>query len=336
MKFRTVMLAAGVCGALIGAENLVKNGDFSAGNQNWKSAQYRGGKPFHTFADGKLIVSGNAASRNNNFATLIQPLPKLEAGKTYLLTATADAKIASPVRKSVWIKIRQVSPDNRTLSYNGIDVGLRDVGPKQYSAWLQPSEKAASFVFYVTGINLADDDTVTVSDIRLVPIDVPQDVPGNMVKNGNFTAPTLKPWSINARKVKNAPFAVSVDPDTGVATIKVSGDPENKQKAFMTMVQPLPQLEQGRRYRISAKIKAGIAAARGKSVGSLVRQINAENKSICYEGISIPLAREGWVDYGRDFTPNAKAVKYQLYITNCNLGDGETVQIRDVVLVPAE
>ena len=336
MKIWAFALAAGVCCALNAAENLVKNGDFSAGNRDWRSPQYTGGKPFHTFADGKLLVSGNPAAKNNGFAALIQGLPKLDVGQTYLLVATVDAKVADPAKKAMWIKVRQVLDNKQTLRYDGIDVSLKTPGPRQYTARFRPSEKAAGFVFYITAANLADDDVVTVSNVRLVPITLPPPVPGNLAQNGDFSAPTLKPWWVNARPAKTAPFSVETDPETGIATLKVCGDPKNKQKAFLTLVQNLPELQQGKRYRISAKVKAGIAAARGKSVGVLVREVQGANQSLGYQGISVPLAREGWMELGRDFTPNAKAVKHQLYITNCNLAEGDTVLIRDVTLTPVE
>ena len=336
MKLWAWMSAVLLTCALCGAENLIKNGDFANGGKNWNSAQYKGGKKFHTFEDGKLLVSGNPESKFNKFATLVQALDKLDPQQDYLLTATLEVNAVHEEGKAMWIRVREANAEGKTIRYAGFNIDLKKQGPAKYAARIRPTAQAASFTMYIAGLNLGADDRISVGEVKLVPVEAAKPVAGNLVQNGDFSNPALLPWRPSTRKVKNEPFEVIADPETGKGVLQVNGDPENKRASFMTMIQPLPELKAGQKYRLSANFSAGLAAPKGKSVSVRVREIDADGKSIGYVGVIAWLSRKGWLEQTKEFTPNPKAVKFQLYITSCNLADGDTVLVRDIVLVPVE
>ena len=336
MKSWTLMLAAGLIGALCGAENLIKNGNFADGGKNWNSAQYKGGKKFHTFESGKLLVSGNPESKFNKFATLVQTLDKLDPRQDYLLTATLESNATAADGKALWIRVREADAQNKTLRYAGISADLRKQGEAKYAVRIRPSENAATFTMYIAGLNLGADDKILIREVKLVPVEAVKPVAGNLVRNGDFSNPALLPWRPSARKVKNEPFEVIADPETGKSLLRINGDPENKRANFLTLIQPLPELKAGQKYRLSASFSAGLAAPKGKSVSVRVREIDANDKTVGYVGVGAWLNRKGWWEQTREFTPSPKAVKHQLYVISCNLADGDTVLVRDIVLLPVE
>lgn len=336
MKSFAWMSAVVLTCALCGAENLIKNGDFAAGGKNWNSAQYKGGKKFHTFEGGKLLVSGNPESKFNKFATLVQTLDKLDPQQDYLLTATLEANVTDADGKALWLRVREANAENKTIRYAGVNADLKKQGEAKYAVRIRPSANAATFTMYIAGLSLGADDKILIREVKLVPVEAVKSVDGNLVQNGDFSAPTLLPWRPSARRVKNEPFEVIADPETGKSLLRVNGDPENKRATFLTLIQSLPELKAGQKYRLSASFCAGLAAPRGKSVTVRVREIDADGKSVGYVGVGAWLNRKGWWEQTKEFTPSTKAVKHQLYVTSCNLADGDAVLVRDIVLLPVK
>ena len=130
MKKLTTLFSAALCTvALCGAENLVKNGDFSGETlAPWTSPQ-RMKKVIHSLKDGKLVVTGDSQNKYNRELNCIQNLPALEIGKAYLLSGTAISKAAPKQGKSCRVNIRAINSKGGSIGYYGfvIDLSKKDI-----------------------------------------------------------------------------------------------------------------------------------------------------------------------------------------------------------------
>ena len=149
----------------------------------------------------------------------------------------------------------------------------------------------------------------------------------NFLRNGDFSQRSIAPW---------------VSPQTGykkVHTIKdgqlqITGDTKNKYNGFITLVQNLPDLEQGKQYLLRAKVKAGLQNVAGKYAKIVIRQADANGRGLGYSGITVDLSNNTWKDYTFVFTPHPQGVKFQLYIQSSNFGDDEFILVDDVEFGP--
>ena len=112
----------------------------------------------------------------------------------------------------------------------------------------------------------------------------------NFLRNGDFSQSSIAPWT---------------SPQTGykkIHTIKdghlqITGDTANKYNPLITLVQALPDLEQGKQYLLTAKVKAGLANTDNKFVKIVIRRVNAQGRSLSYNGITVDLSDATWKNY---------------------------------------
>lgn len=337
MKLFTILFAAAAATGLFGAENLVKNGDFSQQEKLWRSPQYTGGKKFHTFDGDKLIVSGNVKAQYNAFASLTQQLPELDPSKEYLLRCEITANVTDLNKKMFCVSVRHASAENKTLRYSEIRADLKKTATIPYAIKFRPTANAAQFYLYVISTNLADSDVVTVDNISLEELATAQSaVTGNLVQNGDFEAQSLKPWFSRVGKKNTAPFAVVTDPANANRILTVNGDPQNKYKNFLTLIQKLPPLMAGKKYQLKVRVKAGLENTVKKEVNIQVRESDMDNVTVAYTGIKANLAKPGWQEYTRTFIPRVEADNFELYVSSSQLAEGDTVCVDDIILVPVK
>ena len=327
-----ILLVAGVLGAVSGAENLIKNGDFSREGAEWRSPQYTGGRKFHTFRDGKLLISGNPEARYNSFVSLVQALPTLTPGREYLLTAAAETEVKDPTKKYLQIRVRQADDTGKTILYSGITVDLTQSGVRRYAAKFRPAPNAAKFTLYVISANFTAEDRAAVDDLSLTEQPVRPGAAENLVQNGDFEAPNLKPWKTDVGRAKTAPFTVVDDPETANRILSVNGDPTNRYAKFLALKQELPPLTAGKKYRLSARVKAGLKETAGKQVVVQVRESDMDNVTIVYDGFKVALDAPEWKEYQTTFIPRIEADKFQLYVRSTSLAEGDTVLVDEVTL----
>lgn len=337
MKFFTTAAAALVLTGICGAGNLVQNGDFAQGGNLWQSPQYTGGKKYHVFENGKLTVSGNQAGKYNAFVSLVQELPLLDPAQEYIISADVTANVPEIGKKYCWIKVRQANESNVTIAYSGFDVGLRNKNSKKYVAKFRPSGNAASFRLYVISANLSDSDQITVDNITLTPVNGKAAAGNaaaveNLVRNGDFETNSLAPWVSRVGKAQTAPFAIAPD-----GVLNINGDPANKYKAFLTLIQQLPPLQAGKKYQLSFRAKAGLSDVTKKSVAVQVRESDMDNITIVYDGVpQIALGKKDWQVYKVTFIPRVEADKFELYVRSTNLAQGDTVCVDDISIIPVK
>ena len=339
MKLFTTLCAAAALIGVCGAENLIKNGDFTQKESQWKSPQYFGGKKFHTFDGNTLTVSGNVNSKYNTFAALIQDLPELDPELEYIISADITANVADCTGKFVRINLRQADANDKTIRYSGIDTYLLDKNPRKYHAKFRIAPNSAKFRLYVMSANLSDTDQVIVDNICLTAIGgsgvVKSNAAANMVQNGDFESIQLAPWQSRVGKAKTAPFAIVSENFGNI--LSINGDPTNQYAKFLTLIQTLPQLQAGKKYQLSFRAKAGLANTAGKVVAIQIRESDMDNVTIVYDGVAgLNLNEAAWKEYKVTFIPRIEADKFELYIRSTNLADGDKVFVDDIALIPVK
>ena len=332
MKTSALLFAAAAFAGACGAENLVRNGDFAQEGKFWSSPQYTGGRKFHTFVRGQLEVSGVSAAKYNSFVTLVQRLPTLDPAKEYLLRAEVAVRIPDRSKKHFRLAVRHASEDGKSLLYSDLNPDFAAVGKRTYTIRFRPHPSAAAFYVYVISINLSDTDSATVDNISVTEAPVTAGESGNLVQNGDFEYPNLAPWVSRSGKAKNPPFAIVTDPETANRVLAVNGDPQNRNRGFLTLIQPLPPLMSAKKYRLKAKIRAGLADTVKKEVWVSVRESDMDGLTIVYDGIKADLSHGDWKEYTLVFVPNVEADKFQLYVRSTRLADGDAVLIDDISL----
>ena len=152
------------------AENPVKNGDFEAGLTGWSYATDRDvASTSIAFDDEKgkvLRLTGDPASRFNNFKTVINSLDKFPAGK-YTLSFDAAAKVAPPKNKAFYVRVREVNAKGGSIRYAGTAVNISKNGWQKYEVAITLSAKAAGYQLFISMQNFAADDEIMLDNITL-------------------------------------------------------------------------------------------------------------------------------------------------------------------------
>lgn len=330
MKFGSIFLCAVLC-VTVSAENLLKNGNFDSGDiRPWQCPQ-TGRKKVHTVAKGKLNVTGDKANKYQTF-NLIQVLPKLEAGRTYLLGAKVCSRVGSPAGKQMKIMLRQSDAANKTIVYDEAFVDLGKQTWQNCAVKVIPRSGVTKCEVYIQTSDLADDDVVLVDDVVFRPAPELKPTPGNMVINGDFEYFDLSPWQIPSQWKKDNFFTLGTETRFGSQCLMITGDPAHRYNKSLRMVQDLPELKQGQEYALSARVRAGLKNVDGKKVTIQVRQINAKGTTITYTGFELNLADDTWKYYETMFKPNNQSVKFQLYIVASGLDKDDIVAVDEIKL----
>lgn len=332
MKIGTWILGAVLCcGAAQAADNLLQNGDFASGDiKPWRCPQ-AGRKKVHTVVEGKLNVTGDKANKYQSFS-LIQQLPQLEPGKTYLLGAKICSRIKTPAGKQMKLMLRQSDSADKTLAYETAFVDLTNRTWHNYAVKVSPDPRAAKFEVYIQTTDFADDDTVFVDDVVFRPAPELKAAPGNAVLNGDFEYFDLSPWQIPNQWKKDNFFTLGTETRFGGQCLMISGDPAHRYNKGLRIVQDLPELKHGQEYVLSARVRAGLKNTAGKKVTIQVRQINAKGATNAYTGFEVNLADDTWKYYEKGFKPNNQSVKFQLYIVAAGLDRDDIVAVDEIKL----
>ncbi len=155
-----------------------------------------------------------------------------------------------------------------------------------------------------------------------------------MVRNGGFEngmADWTSPQRSGGRKAVH-----SIAPDTayGKSCLKAIGDTANKYNGFLTLIQPLPQMEPGVSCIFRTKVKPQVADPAGKKFQVVIRQENAAKAGLGYTGFTVNLSGKEWTTLEMPFKPHKNAVSFKLYLISCKLGDADSVLVDDLSILP--
>ncbi len=335
MKKLTTLFSAALCTvALCGAENLVKNGDFSGETlAPWTSPQ-RMKKVIHSLEDGKLVVTGDSQNKYNRELNCVQNLPALEVGKAYLLSGKAISKAAPQQGKSCRVNIRAINSKGGSIGYYGFVIDLSKKDLTEYNFVYIPKAGAVNHQLYIKSNNLGDDEQVIIDDLALTEVKKFEDDPNNLVKDGSFEDPVLFSWKTPQTGNDRHFFGISKDAASGNFSLRASGDTAFKYNNFLTIQQALPKVKKGQSYVLSAKYLCNIAVPGRKVVRIQIREVAPNGSTVKYSGGAINLHKSDFADYSYTFTPSDKAASWTLYISTTGLEREDSVIIDDVKLLP--
>ncbi|MBQ7208305.1 MAG: carbohydrate binding domain-containing protein [Lentisphaeria bacterium] len=329
--FKTSLLIAGILTvSVIYGANLVKNGDFSIHELSpWKTPQSRN---LHTVRGGKLQITGDPGNRYNAFISIVQDLPKLERGRSYLLSVKVLPQVKNTAGKWAKIAVRQADALNKTLTYSGKNVDFDDASPQTLYTIFTPNPQAEIFQLYIQTSALETDDLLTVDDVSLdFAPELKQD-PRNLVRNGDFEYFQLTPWKSHFLGRGDNFFRLSGDTAYGRQCLLVSGDKTHRNNGFITMIQDIPILDPEKEYVLSARIRAGLKETKGKKVEVSLRQISASGGTIRYTGIKADLSDDSWKYQEKVFKPSRLAASFQLYVIVSGLEKGDLAAVDEIKL----
>lgn len=336
MFLKTAFFCLNILGALMLSAadgNLVQNGDFESGElAPWKSAQ--GGNSLHKVIGKHLKITGDPANKYNTFITLVQPLPVLDMQKEYLLCARVRAEVAKMDGKRMEICVREADAENKTIAYRKCIVDLREKEWMPCSLLFKPNAEAKSFALYVVSSGFEAEDALWVDDIFLGFKPEMKGDETNFVVNGEFESPSLFPWKSGQQGDGKRLHRLSGNTRFDKQCLLVSGDPANKYNQFITLVQPLPELKPDGTYVLSARVRAGLADIKDKSLQINIREANAQGNSLQYVGFSVNLSDDVWKYYEKTIKPHKLAAQWQIYITSSKLDAGDEVLIDNVRFAP--
>ena len=151
--------------------NLVKNGNFESGLQEWSC----GGDLFRRSTSiafdekqGKVLrLTGDVASRFNKFKCVFQVLPALEKGKNYTLSFAMRGDFKSGTKMRFGVYVRELNNKQRTIRYVGKAITATQAEWQNVEYTFTPAKNAAGAMIYITCENLANNDVAMVDDIKL-------------------------------------------------------------------------------------------------------------------------------------------------------------------------
>lgn len=200
---------------VMGAGNLLKNGDFEQGSlTGWTSNQQGGGrvKLFEITtspAQGKyaLVCRGDQANKYNGFITLVQPLEvKVAEGGQYLFQGSVKPEVKPGAGKSFALAVRQVDGKGGSLSYVRIPVKLDAQEWTPYLKQFTVSPKAEALQMYLIASNLTGEDRVYVDNISFVSLDDSEK---------NFD-PSCGKSPVSKTTIQGNGLQMAIDQDTGL------------------------------------------------------------------------------------------------------------------------
>ncbi len=125
------------------------------------------------------------------------------------------------------------------------------------------------------------------------------------------------------------PYAEKIT-ENGVEILKMTGQPESKNNAWLTSIVPLPYEKIGKEFfRLSADIKTQNLG--GGEFWLVFREINADEKTLTYDGFQIKNDHD-WKNYTREIRLREGAVKIALYAVAKNLDKTGVAMVKNVTV----
>ncbi len=151
--------------------NLVKNGNFESGLQEWSC----GGDLFRRSTSiafdekqGKVLrLTGDVASRFNKFKCVFQVLPALEKGKNYTLSFAMRGDFKSGTKMRFGVYVREINNKQRTVRYVGKAITATQAEWKTFEYTFSPAKNAVGAQIYITCENMGNEDVAMVDNIKL-------------------------------------------------------------------------------------------------------------------------------------------------------------------------
>ncbi len=146
--------------------------------------------------------------------------------------------------------------------------------------------------------------------------------------NAGFEAGRLDGWE---RAVPAALFEVTDEAaHSGRFCLRAHGDPEERYNGFAHLVQsvgvtPIP----GARYEISGWVRGRIAPGK-KSARLAVREVSAEDTTVCYDEVWLAPEPDRWQRVSHRFRARQGAVRFQVYVILSELAREDVVHLDDI------
>lgn len=231
-----------------GDDNLIKNGDFAQGEENWEAAITAPGAATSSFADGKAVFNVTNVGTEDWHIQLKQAGLKLEQGGKYNVTMKIKSSAARVVKYAFL---------NATYSYyGGEDLELVADEVREVNYILNVNEATDSAITFVVSMGkIADQETpastIEISDICVKKVsDIPgEEIETELIKNGNF-AQGKENWEEGIAE-EGAATTTYTD---GKATYEITN--AGTADYSVQLKQTGLTLEKGAHYKMNVKLKS--------------------------------------------------------------------------------
>jgi hypothetical protein len=149
----------------------------------------------------------------------------------------------------------------------------------------------------------------------------------NLVGNPGFEDASLAPW-----KPGGDAFELVPEPAGGEKAYRLRGNPASDKNHFQVTRQSLevtPDPET--RYVFAGMVRTDLSPGEEKLASFSIREVNAENKSVTYRTLNLPLTERLWHRRMLTFKPHPDTVRFQVYLLGRNLEATDTVWFDDIV-----
>ena len=179
---------------VVAGDNLIKNGDFAQGEENWEAAVTTPGEATSSFADGKAVFNITNVGTEDWHVQLKQNGLKLEQGARY--------KVTMKIKSSEARVVKYAFLNTTYVYYGGEDLELTANEVKEVEYTLDVGNKATdSAISFVVSMGQIADKETPVSEIEISDICVKkvsgEDTPGE----------EIEPVEIGTELIKNGDFA---------------------------------------------------------------------------------------------------------------------------------
>ncbi len=236
-------------------DNLIKNGDFAQGEENWEAAVTAPGEATSSFADGKAVFNITNVGEQDWHIQLKQNGLKLEQGIQYEVTFKIQSSAARVVKYAF------LNPTY--VYYGGEDLSLAANEVKEVRKTITIGEETSDAITFVISMGKIAEEETPVSEIEISDICVKktnkEEVPGEdiepveigteLIQNGDFTN-----GEENWTQAVTAPGAADVNFDNGKATFNITN--VGTQDWNVQLKQSGLTLEKGARYKMNMKLKS--------------------------------------------------------------------------------
>ncbi len=241
---------------VVAGDNLIKNGDFAQGEENWEAAVTTPGEATSSFADGKAVFNITNVGTEDWHVQLKQNGLKLEQGAQY--------KVTMKIKSSEARVVKYAFLNTTYVYYGGEDLELTANEVKEVEYTLDVGNKAtdSAISFVVSMGQIADKETpvstIEIDDICVVKVGGGSD-PGddvtpdeNLIKNGDF-ANGEENWEAAVTTPGEATSSFA----DGKAVFNITN--VGTEDWHVQLKQNGLKLEQGAQYKVTMKIKSSEA-----------------------------------------------------------------------------
>jgi hypothetical protein len=238
---------------------LVTNGDFStASTTNWTLQCTDAANVTGAITDGQYVITRAVAAAATDTSSygiqLSQKSIKMEKGKTYTLSVAAKADEAFIMTAYVGMN---KSPWGAYSGYNQASV-TTTLDTFSFEFVMDSASDAAARIVFDVGLMRAK-GAITLDNISLKVYDAVIPPENELIKNGNFSSPSLANWRINIRSGSNAKATMKVVNEELEINIMQMCTPIDSALGWdVQLAQVGLKLQQDKQYRVTWDARSAI------------------------------------------------------------------------------